>query len=436
MATENSPESEQGDGGVRVTGRGEGSESVLIEKSRRVDQADVRGTLAHVLELYFPRCSGVDSASVRGLVDEAYRWADQTFGMEAAALWADGFHIPGSVVEASIAQWREAGGSLIEMARRARAGRHADRLSVERVRAVLSPDNPEWDRLITFGERGVDVLLGPDFVPSGPRDRPPLCRKYLATKGAVDRMIYDSYIQKGLAFVLPLDIALSLPESELRLVHNSPSSWHTKHNKPQGRNVMDASDGGPQGTGLNSEHVKLMADQMWGVITNPTLQSIAQMILDFFSDLQLRDPSARWEDLYLWKMDLAGAFTLLDFNPAHIPLLGTVLEGDLVVFFGCGIFGWTAMPAAFQVVNRGIRWELQRPGVLRGRMDMYTDDMFGVCLRRDLEHDMDAARSLCRGQLGPLAIEDSNRSGVGGSRSSDGTWIWTNVWWRSLAKMH
>ena len=30
-----------------------------------------------------------------------------------------------------------------------------------------------------------------------------------------------------------------------------------------------------------------------------------------------------------------------------------------------------------------------------------------MCLRRDLEHDMDAASSLCRGLLGPLAIEDS-----------------------------
>ena len=64
------------------------------------------------------------------------------------------------------------------------------------------------------------------------------------------------------------------------------------------------------------------------------------------------------------------------------------------------------MPMAFQVITRVVKWELSQPGVLRGLMDMYTDDMFGVCLARDLEHDMDKARQLCKQLLGSTSIEE------------------------------
>ena len=117
-------------------------------------------------------------------------------------------------------------------------------------------------------------------------------------------------------------------------------------------------------------------------------------------------PSTTWDRLQLWKMDLSGAFTLLDFNPADVPLLGTELQGEIVAFFQCGLFGWTCMPAAFQVLNRAIKWELSQPGVLDGLMDMYTDDMIGVSLDTSVTRDMDAARRLCTGLLGPTAVEE------------------------------
>ena len=65
-------------------------------------------------------------------------------------------------------------------------------------------------------------------------------------------------------------------------------------------------------------------------------------------------------------MDLRGAFTLQEFNPNSIHLLGTELEGDIIVFYLCGIFGWSAMPMAFQVVNRACKWELAKPDRLKG----------------------------------------------------------------------
>ena len=43
---------------------------------------------------------------------------------------------------------------------------------------------------------------------------------------------------------------------------------------------------------------------------------------------------------------------------------------------------------------------------------MYVDDIMGVCLRKDLTHDMKTARSICADLLGPDAIaDDKSKSG-------------------------
>jgi hypothetical protein len=39
-------------------------------------------------------------------------------------------------------------------------------------------------------------------------------------------------------------------------------------------------------------------------------------------------------------------------------------------------------------------------------MDMYTDDLFGVCLKEDLAHDMETVASSCRRVMGEKAIAD------------------------------
>ena len=112
-------------------------------------------------------------------------------------------------------------------------------------------------------------------------------------------------------------------------------------------------------------------------------------------------------------MDLRGAFTLLDFDPRWVPFLGTELECGLFIFYLVGYFGWSTMPMAFNVITRALVWELQQPGVLRGRMGMLVDDIFGVCRAWDLAHDMNAAAALCRRLLGERAVaEHKTESGV------------------------
>ena len=55
------------------------------------------------------------------------------------------------------------------------------------------------------------------------------------------------------------------------------------------------------------------------------------------------------------------------------------LSDETLAFFLCSIFGWTGMPAAFQVVSRCIKWELER--LVSGPVLLYVDDISPVSLR-------------------------------------------------------
>jgi len=131
------------------------------------------------------------------------------------------------------------------------------------------------------------------------------------------------------------------------------------------------------------------------------------MVLDYYDDQRTADPTVRWEDIVLFKMDLKGAFNLLFVDPrcaqrtAHE--VGGV-RGGLVVIFLCAVFGWTGTPFAFQVVTRALVFQLAL--VLLGRARMYCDDIMAITLRRHLASDLAAARRTCTDLLGPDAVED------------------------------
>ena len=61
-----------------------------------------------------------------------------------------------------------------------------------------------------------------------------------------------------------------------------------------------------------------------------------------------------WAQIRLWKLDLKGAYTLVSFRPEDVRLMAAEMDDDRFIFFLCGVFGWTGMPAAFQVVTRAI----------------------------------------------------------------------------------
>ena len=107
----------------------------------------------------------------------------------------------------------------------------------------------------------------------------------------------------------------------------------------------------------------------------------------------------------LWKMDLSGAFTLLFIEGSSVRRLAFQLTDGLTMIYITGMFGWTGMPFAFQVITRVL--ERIIGAELLGEFRMYVDDLIGACGRKELEHDQHIAHSKCVGLLGPNAVEET-----------------------------
>ena len=382
--------------------------------SRLTIREDTVSGVAQVLEhlrvtlaAFFPEYVHSSQSETALLVEEAYRLADMQYGIEQAATWADGFQISEDMIVEDVRRFEAAGNCLITMAETARRLRNRFRLSADRVDSVVSSQNPDRDQLRAFGDKGVPLLVTKEFKANGIGQRPSLRRRYRLVEGAVDKMIFEGLWKQGLVLILPPPLVARARQQ----IYFSPLSWAPKQGKMKGRNVMDMGRRGHQHQNspsvLNGKEVKTLIDNAWGVIEHPTLHEIVQMIWDFYEETCYRKPDTAWEQLVLWKMDLKGAFTLLDFDAASAPLLAGEMSGNLVAIFLCGVFGWTGMPSAFQVVNRAIRWELKQAGTLTGRMTMYTDDCIGICLEENLANELDTVRGLCHGLLGPEAVEES-----------------------------
>lgn len=345
------------------------------------------------------------NASVRAIVEEAYKSTDGNYGMQHAITWADGFKIPQDALDADLRLFRESGSDFDRMVANRLRELQPYRFSRERIEAVISKDNPELNRLFDLAD-GMQVPLPTGFRPNGQRERPPLRSKYIQAHTAVNKLYHESH-KDGLAFYLPIEVATK----EVIGSNFIPAHWAPNKDKVQGRALIDGSDETVPDSTLNGIEVRDKANEIWGVIQHPTISDIVNMILEFWDEVKVRYPHAQWEDLVLWKMDLKGAYTLMSFRPEKAKLFGIELVNDdraqaaqFAIFLICGFFGWTATPAAFQVITRALVFELRR--TTKGRVMKYVDDTIGICLKWHVEEEKARAKALFLGLLGPTAVAD------------------------------
>ena len=336
------------------------------------------------------------------LARDAIASADGNYGIQEAVRWAAGFEFPQDLVDSDMRLFRAAQLDFSAMVRMRLRKIGGARMSAHRVE-LLRADNPERARLFDIA-KGMRVPLPVGFVPNGKGNHTSLRPAYVEVHQAVDRMLADLHAQ-GLAFCLPKAEAIALIDG----LHLGKASWTPKKGKASGRCIGDMSF--CDGTPLNCEESKQIAESWWGRIELPTIDEMVCMILEFYREAVRIDPLIRWEDLRLWKTDLRGAYQLMSLHPEAAKYFGMEIYGERVFIHLCGIFGWTCTPAAFQVVSRGIQWELQHS--LKGRCKMYVDDIVGVCLARDLDNEVKCAKDVCTSLLGPNAIaEDKTETGT------------------------
>jgi hypothetical protein len=336
------------------------------------------------------------------VVKEADLQMSKVYTAKDAAAWGGDFKIPPWEVAKSVSLLKSAGGDLDVMVNRQKQLIGHDRLSVERIEKHINVSNPEREKLLLLARVGMPVMPDPEFVPNSCGELPKLRKLYLEVAPAVNKMVYENFVEKGLAFVFPKKVLLDWVPG----VHLNPLGWTDNEGKVEGRNIGDCADGGkePGNSPLNSEHTKDESDLLWGKIVHPTLADIVQMILRFFRMAQEKDPKVQWEDIVIWKMDLKGAYTLLFFKTEDVRLLCSEMTDDQIMVFICGIFGWTGTPMAFQVITRAILWELAL--ILAGLALMFVDDIIGVCLLKDLPQELAKTRLVCTNLLGSLSVAD------------------------------
>ena len=335
-----------------------------------------------------------DSALLEEIIKESIRASDDEYGVQAAVQWADGYRFPDSLVASDVRCFEAASRNFTVMVRRRLRLLESTRLSVSRVES-LRDDNPERHLLQELATHGMYVPIPEHFKPNGGDDLAPLRASYVKVQGAVNKMLADT-VERRLAFLLPKKLALeSVPNLHLGTAH-----WTPKKGKASGRPIGDLTH--VAGTPLNTIEATAAAEAHYGAIRHPTITDIVRMIVQFYRDKKEADPTARWADMRVWKMDLKGAYTLLSFSPTDAPLFAMELSDDLIYFQFVGIFGWSCTPAAFQVVTRAISFELRHR--LKSRTLMYVDDIIGIGMAGDIEEDIKRCTEVCTKLLGPEAV--------------------------------
>lgn len=356
---------------------------------------DVTPQISKWVAACFPQGSASSEKDLRDLVKEAADAAKDDYDEKSALAWAEQYEFPAAYMERDMESFEKASFSFETMVRQRLLQLSPDRLSTERVE-MLREDNPERPLMLDL-VLGMKVFRPTGFAPNGTLPRTPLRSTYEAVAPAVNKML-GAVVEQRLAFLIPLQCA----QEHVHDLHLCKAHWTTKKGKPSGRPLGDLTF--VDGTPLNTDETAAAATDYYGAIVHPTIEDIARMIYDFWTEAKKRDPSARWQDLRIWKMDLKGAYTLLSFRPEDVGLFGMLLTRDLVYFQIAGIFGWSGTPAAFQVVTRAISWELKHAA--KSSTLMYVDDIVGVCFAVDLTADLALTRDICTSLLGSGSVAD------------------------------
>ena len=340
--------------------------------------------------------------AIHAVATRAYQTGNWSYAVEDAILFGNGFRLPEFAVQTDEALFARLGRNFDALVSNRLCALKDVRMSTYRVLSTLRPDNPEINNLVLLSERGMPLMTDPEFIPNGDGVWPMLSSTFKRVSSAVERMFFESFYEPGLAVILRKETVLKyIPGA-----HISRADWTTSH-KPQGRPLTNASYGGsqPGNTPLNSPFTKAASDECYGEVKHPTLRSIAIMVVEFWEQCLVENPAVQWGDVILYKMDLKGAYTLLSFSPSDVRRVAVELSDDKVMFFLCGVFGWTGTPAAFQAATRAIIYELNHK--VSGAATMYVDDVIGVALRVHVAADLMIVNQVCTDLLGPDAIQAS-----------------------------
>jgi hypothetical protein len=177
--------------------------------------------------------SGVMGKSIVDLIGTSYIRCDSLFCEADAIEWAEGFAVPPEMVESGTAMFCESGFDFAGMVAKQKESLACGRISSESVQLMISDDNPEKLKMLDL-VRGMQLFVEESFQPNG-LARPAVSRTYRRVQSAVNRMLCEDFVKRGLAVIIPGELV----ERHLKLFHVSRLSWAPKAGKAKGRPILD-----------------------------------------------------------------------------------------------------------------------------------------------------------------------------------------------------
>ena len=338
----------------------------------------------------------VSDNEIAEIISTSYKAIDLQYGYEEANEWANGFSFPPEVTWEDTVKLGELGWNLQKLAEYKNSLLIEDRFSERRLKLLWDTTDPDFQHLIDLS-RGVPVWLDKDFVPT--TTAPPLSSAYKKVHSVINKLCFDQWYN-GQAIILPLDILLD-PKvtNQTQISLSGKYGWVPKVGAKEGRPTNNYSyDNNLLGL-INTNYVRESVKEFYGDIELAQLDDLMLMIIN-----QLEIANGKWDDIAIWKMDLKGAFALLNFKTDEIGLLTMNLTGNLSFITLVGNFGLSQYPYVFGIISRVLSRAINKE--ITGAMKTYVDDFMGVCLKKNLTFDMTTAKEITERLLGKFSISD------------------------------
>ena len=330
------------------------------------------------------------------ILEYAFRTVDQEYGIREANLWADSFQFPPEVMWRDTIELGNCNWNLTELAKQKNGLLINDRFSRERLLTLWDKNDPDFPFLMDLAA-GVPVWLDPDFIPT--LNPPPLSPAYCSVSSVINKLCFEQWVA-GQAIILPLSVLTQWECTHTKRVSFSGKfGWVRKHGTPAGRPTNNYSYDNHKNGLINTEEVKSVVKDFYGKIELAQLGELMEMVNE-----QVNIAHGNWSSISLWKMDLKGAFALLNFKPEDVGLLTMTLTGDLGFVSLVGNFGLSQYPFIFSVISRVLMRAIRKD--ISGDLRIFVDDLMGVCLLENQVSDMRIARSIVENLLGPYSVSE------------------------------
>lgn len=177
----------------------------------------------------------------------------------------------------------------------------------------------------------------------------------------------------------------------------NPLHWTPKPGpppEPAGRLLGDLSNR-ETGPSINCPESKEMVENIYGVMSYPTIEEIVSAWLDY-----AKCHSYLLKDCRIWKEDIRSAFGQFDFDPQETYKLAFQFAEGLIMIMMIGFFGWTGAPLVFANFSRALIEVLRADITVTGVVHIFCDDFMGFSHHMTARNDQLRARALVEGVFG------------------------------------